>query len=48
MSGSWGRGEKARAAGSQLAGAAAGITNSALLVADFFSARKGNFYLLFT
>jgi len=34
MSGVGGRGEKARAAGSQLAGAAAGITESTLLAAD--------------
>lgn len=48
MSGSRGRGENARAAGSQLSGAAAGIPNSALAVADSFSTKKGNFFFFFT
>lgn len=47
MSGSRGRGEKARAAGSQLAGAAAGITNSALVLADSYSTRKGKLFFSF-
>lgn len=47
MSGSRGRGEKARSAERQLAGAAVGITKSALVIADSFSNRKGNFFFLF-
>lgn len=38
---------KARAAGSQLAGAAAGITESALVTADSSSIGKGNFLLFY-
>lgn len=48
MSGSKGQGEKARAAESQLAGAAAGITKSAFVVAGSFSTRKGKFFCFFT
>lgn len=47
MSGSRGRGEKARSAERQLAGAAVGITKSALVIADSFSNRKGNFFFSF-
>lgn len=47
MLGSWGRGDKARATGSQAVGAAAGITKRALAAADSSSTRKVIFLAFF-